>query len=236
MATGESYLVISDLQIPFEHSDALNFCRYLKKHYKVKAENVLCVGDELDEFWGGLWDKDANFEHTPRSEIYEAIKSLRPWFKEFPQMKIAISNHGQRYFRKAMKAQIPSEFMRCYTEVFGFPKTWKLKKNWHIKGTKKPFIMEHGDDYGGQRAHVVAAMHNGMSTVIGHHHSLAALEHVVTNGLDIWAMAVGSLIDFDQYAFEYARTAKKKPVVSCGLILDGGLQPIIVRYDGREIA
>jgi len=229
MAVGENYLVISDLQIPFEHVGALTFCKYLRKHYKVKPENVLCVGDELDEYYGSAWAKSPEAYHSAQTELMDARKRLKKWYAAFPKMKLAISNHGQRYYRKAMSAEIPSQFIRGYTEVFGFPVGWKLQKYWYIKGSKKHFIIEHGDDYGGQRPHVIAAMHNGVSTAIGHHHSICGVEHIVTNGFDIWGMASGSLIDFDQYAFEYARAAKRKPVVSAGVILDGGKDAITLR-------
>ena len=38
--SGENYLIISDLQIPFENKQALDFVKYLKKHYKIKDENA----------------------------------------------------------------------------------------------------------------------------------------------------------------------------------------------------
>jgi hypothetical protein len=59
-----NYLIISDLQIPFEHNDALKFCFHLKHHYKIPDENILNVGDELDQYWGGLWDKSPEAAHT----------------------------------------------------------------------------------------------------------------------------------------------------------------------------
>lgn len=45
-------MVIPDLQIPFEAKNALSFATQVKKHYGIKDENCLCVGDELDSFYG----------------------------------------------------------------------------------------------------------------------------------------------------------------------------------------
>jgi hypothetical protein len=52
------FLVIPDLQIPFENQNALAFCKYLKRHYQVPDCNVLNVGDETDSYHGGSWPKD----------------------------------------------------------------------------------------------------------------------------------------------------------------------------------
>lgn len=215
------YLFIPDLQIPFEHEHALQFCKYIKKHYGIPDENVLNPGDEVDQYHGGLWPKDPNAKHTPTSEFKDSLEKLRGWYDAFPQMKIATSNHGSRWIRKATKAEIPSIMMRDYQEVLQAPPGWQWQKHWLIN-SKHPFIVEHGDDHGGQFPHVNAALANGVSTAIGHHHSIAGVEYKKTNGMNIWGMSGGSLIDFSAYAFEYARSAKFKPQIGVGVILDEG--------------
>jgi len=233
MAVGENYLFITDLQIPFHHPGALRFCRYVKKHFKIKDENCLCAGDETDQYFGGMWKHSPDATHTPNSELEEARETLRKWYASFPLMKLAISNHGTRYWRKATEAEIPSQMIRSYREIINAPKGWIWKKHWIINGSKKKFLIEHGDDWGGQVPHKVAALHNGISTAIGHHHSIAGIEFIKTNYLDIWGMCGGALIDFEQYAFEYARKSKLKPVITLGLILDGGMTPLILPYQAE---
>ena len=59
-----------------------------------------------------------------------------------------------------------------------------------------------------------------MSTVQGHLHTQAYVEHVVGANYKVFGMQVGSGIDFDQYAFGYAKRGKK-PAVSAGIVIDG---------------
>lgn len=221
----DRYLIISDLQIPFHHKRALEFCIYLKSHFKIPDENVYNVGDELDCYWGGLWEKSVEASHTPNSELEESVDELKRWYSAFPKMKLCLSNHGSRWMRKASAAQIPQVMLRRYEDIIEAPDGWEWKKNWVVE-SKKRFMVEHGDDWGGQFPHKNAAIHNSISTVVGHHHSIASISHIKTVGIDVYGFATGSLIDFDAYAFQYARRFKFKPCIGTGVILDGGHLPI----------
>lgn len=217
------YLIIPDLQIPFQHEHSLQFCIHIAKHYGIPKENILNVGDEVDQYYGGLWPKDPNATHTHSSEIVESREILRQWYEAFPIMRLADSNHGSRWKRKATKAEIPAMMMRDYREVLQAPPGWTWEKKLKVN-CKHPFLIEHGDRYGGNTPHLLAAMHNGMSTAIGHHHTIAGVEYRETDGFGIWAMATGSLIDFEQYAFEYAKDGRFKPQIGVGVVLDEGAQ------------
>lgn len=219
------YLVISDEQIPFHHQHGLAFCKYVQKQYRIPKENILHVGDETDGYFGGMWPKDPNGKFSAITELEASIDQLKLRYEAFPEMRLAISNHGTRWLRKATAAEIPSIMLRRYEEVIQAPAGWRWAKHWKIP-CKYPFILEHGDAHGGQMPHMQAAMINGMSTVIGHHHTIAGIEFVKTHGYNVWGMCVGSLIDFEQYAFHYARDAKKKPQIGVGVILDEGRTPI----------
>lgn len=226
----ENYLIFSDWQEPFGAEKAVQFGLYLKRHFKIKDENVYNVGDETDQYFGGMWKKSPDAKHTPNSELADTLERLHAWYAAFPQMKLCISNHGTRWMRKAAEAEIPSQMLRRYEEVIQAPKGWVWKKHWRVNA-KKPFMVEHGDDWGGPMPHLNAAIHNGLSTAMGHHHSKAGIEHIKTNGMEVWGMVTGSLIDFEQYAFDYARNAKFKPKLGSGVVLDGGKMPIWVPYE-----
>lgn len=232
MAKSENYLVISDLQIPFEASFALPFCIELKKEFKIADENILCVGDEVDQYFGSLYDKDPNGTHTPDSELKESIDRLKLWYRAFPRCRVAESNHGQRWAKKACQAGIPSQMMRKYQEVLEAPPGWRWKREWYISALQKPFLLVHGLGYGGMNAHRQMALNNGMSTVHGHLHSSAGISIIKTAGLDhIWGMNVGCLIDVSAYAFHYNIDHKLKPCLGAGVILDGGRTPLWIPYD-----
>ena len=241
MIKNDRYLVISDLQVPFEHPKALEFCLRIKKEYGIPKTNILCVGDETDQYFGGQWKKDINAHHTALSEITESKEKFRPWFDAFPVMRLAISNHGTRWQRKALESDIPSILMRRYEDVIGCPKTWRWQDQWLIK-TKYPFLMEHGDRFGGRYPHIDALHVNGISTVIGHHHCIGGVSYHNSKGFDYrdsvgisgWGACAGSLIDFKEYAFQYGHKAKKKPILGCIVVIDDGLRAVYVPLDEQE--
>jgi len=216
--------------MPFENSKALSFCIDLKKHYRISDDNVYNVGDETDQYLGGMWKKDINARHTALSEIKETKEKMRPWYEAFPKMKIAISNHGTRWQRKALESDIPEILLRRYEEVLGCPVGWLWKKTWKVD-CRHPFLVEHGDRYGTQTPHIQAALNKGMSIAIGHHHTVAGIEHINTSaphfegGMKIWGMTTGCLIDPTQYAFAYGKDAKRQPMLGCGVVVNEGKIP-----------
>lgn len=226
----ENYLVISDLQIPFEAEHALKFAREVRKFFRVPPENCLCVGDETDQYFGSGYKKNPNAKHTPHSEIEDAKDRLRQWYSYFPQMKVAISNHGVRYWKKALEAELPSQLIREYREVIEAPEGWVWKQSWVFKNLKKPFRMIHGMGYSGQNGHRAAALDAGISTVIGHLHAHAGVAHIITEDNSIWGMNSGCLIDLEAYAFEYGRDHRYKPALGLSVVLDSGRTPIWIPY------
>ena len=227
MDASRPILVIPDIQEPFSHDRALDFCRYLKRHFNVPDENVLNVGDETDAYWGGSWPKSPDVDHTPRGEIRAARERIRQWADVFPKMDVAISNHGLRWMKKASGAEIPSEVIRSYQEIFAIPAGWRYKEEWRYESLKHPFRMIHGMGYSGMNGHINAAKDSGISTVIGHLHSFGGVNRIHTmGGKEIWAMNAGCLIDVDAYAFEYGKYSRAKPTLGAGVIFSQGSTPI----------
>ena len=227
----ERYLFVSDKQHPFAAKHALPFCKAVQKEFRIPPENIYCVGDEVDEYFGGMWKKDPDALHTPNSEIRETREELQKWYRAFPDMKLAISNHGMRWAKKAFEAEIPSQMLRPYQEIIGAPKGWVWKDRWLIKAKNAPILMIHGMGYSGQTGARNAAIDAGMNTVIGHLHSHAGISYIYTAGQRIWGMNTGCLIDVNAYAFNYGRDMRHKPVLGVGVVIDGGLTPIFVPYE-----
>lgn len=226
------WLVISDLQIPFEHPHALRFCKNVIKEFKIPKENTLCVGDEVDQYFGGLYKRSIDGHYTANQEIKESKDRLKEWYRAFPFMRIANSNHGQRWAKKAFESEIPSQMMRDYREVLEAPKGWHWRDKWVIQsapGRSQPkFALIHGLGYGGMYAYRHAALDLGMSVAFGHLHASAGIAHIQTTTQKIWGMNVGSMIDAEAYAFEYGKHNRNKPFIGCGVVLDDGRTPILL--------
>lgn len=220
--------------MPFEAENALKFCAYVKRHYQIPNENILCVGDEIDIWGGSMFAKDPNAQLSIKGEIAIARQKIREWRADFPHMKVAISNHGIRWVKKATAAEIPEEVIRSYHEIFEIPETWRYKNEWRFTQSDLvlPFRMIHGMGYSGKDGHRNAALDAGISTVIGHLHSHAAIDYIRTmDGFKIWAFNSGCLIDVESYAFNYERTNRFKPCLGVGVIFKKGSMPVWIPYD-----
>ncbi len=230
-APRERYLFISDLQIPFEARHALKFCKHVQKEFKIPDENVFNVGDEVDQYFGSAFLKDPDALHSPLSELRETREKVMQWGRAFPKMKLATSNHGMRWAKRAFAAQIPSQMIVPYQEIIGAPDGWKWQDAWNIASSKAPIRMIHGMGYGGMYAYRTACVDTGRNIVFGHLHASAGIAHIQTAGHRSWGFCVGSLIDREAYAFHYGKDSRFKPILGVGVVLDGGLTPIFVPYE-----
>jgi hypothetical protein len=231
-------LIVSDTQKPFHAPKSLEFVRYIKRHFKIPDSGMMHAGDESDQYHGSGFKKSPNALHTPSGELSALRYELNRWYSEFPLMKLCISNHGIRYFKKACEAEIPSEVLRSYREVIGAPDGWVWKHEWRVTDGRMPWRLIHGMGYSGMNGHRTAAIDAGISTAIGHLHSHAGVAHIRTGGEDddtisqiLWAMNVGSLIDLQAYAFEYGKYSRFKPCLGIGVVVNHGTTPIWLPYD-----
>lgn len=227
----DNYLIISDLQIPYEARRALEFCKYLKKHFKIADSHVYNVGDETDQLHGSVYPKDPEVDLTPRGELALAREKLKAWYSAFPKMKLATSNHMMRWIKKACKAEIPAEVLRNYNDLYNMPKEWIHRDEWIVKASKHCFKVKHGLDYSGKTPYRQAVELGSISVVHGHLHSSPGVCHIRTTDKRIWGMNVGSLIDYEAVAFKYEKNNRFRPQNGCGVILNGGTTPLFVPYD-----
>lgn len=223
---GGTYLVIPDLQIPFHNQKALDHCFYLKRHFKIDNDHILCVGDEVDQYFGSLYKKDPDARISAMGEIEASIEELNKWTIKFPEMKVAISNHGQRWAKRASEAEIPSQMLRSYQDILKIPKTWEYKREWHFERDKHHFRMIHGMGYSGMNGHRTAALDKGVSTIIGHLHSHAGIAYMEHGDKTVWGFNVGCLIDPEALAFQYGKDSRFQPCLGAGVIFGHGKSPV----------
>ena len=224
------FLVISDLQIPYEAKRALEFCVHIKKHYGIPDENVINIGDEFDCLHGGNWPKDPDTALSATGELGQAREKIKRWISYFPKAMVCMSNHGMRWVKKATMAEIPSQLMRSYKDVYGMPDSWVYQMTWTIK-TKHPFLAKHGMDCSGKTPYRGSAESSTISTVFGHLHSSPGVCYVKTPEKYVWSMNSGCLIDVEADAFRYERVNRFKPVLGCSVICNQGSLPIFLPYE-----
>jgi hypothetical protein len=224
----ETVVVIPDLQVPFEHLDALKFVKEV--HEVVCATKVVCIGDEVDQMALSRFDPDPEADGAG-PELRKAIKRMRKWYEAFPEVKVATSNHTGRIQRSAFHAGIPEAYLKPVAEWMEAPEGWEWHDAIEIDGVR----YEHGDAQGGMYAARNLAIRNRQSTVIGHHHSHGAVFYVANNHECIFGMNVGCLVDNDSIAFKYGRMSAFKPTLGCGVVIQGVpyFVPMLTKKNGR---
>jgi len=204
-------LVIGDTHEPFCHRDYLGFCVRIRDHFK--CSTVIHIGDLVDNHASSYHEHDPD-GRSPLDEMALADKKLKEWFKAFPKVKMCLGNHDRMVDRKSKTVGLPSRCFKPFREIWNLPKGWETEFEYEIEGVR--YI--HGTGYSGENAHVKAALRNRISTVIGHIHTVGAVQYMASSRDVIFGMAVGCGIDRKSYAFSYGRDFMNKPILGCGVV------------------
>lgn len=224
-------LVISDMHIPYNHPDVLDFLQYLKDKYR--PTRVICLGDELDKHALSYHDSDPDLP-SAGDELRKSLPTIQRLFKMFPVMDIIESNHGSLVWRKAKTHGIPKHYIKSYNDVLGVDGGWKWSFDLTITlpNGQKCYI------HHGKTSDVIKlSQQMGMNAIQGHYHEAFRIDYWGNpNGL-FWGMQCGCLIDDDALAFSYNNVNIKRPVIGTGLIIDSQpiLEPMLLDTNGRWI-
>lgn len=229
MTGEETVLIIPDLQAPFQHPDTIDFLAAVEEVWE--PTEYVCIGDEVD------FHALSDYEHDPDGysaghELEAAKEFLFELYEYFPDMKVCVSNHTSRPFRRAKKYGIPRAFLKDYHEFLEAPEGWEWKDHFYIDGVR----YEHGDALGGvgHTAPKRMVLQNMESTVFGHFHAGASIQWVRTHKKIMFGMNVGCMIDHDAYAFRYWKGPKSE--IICCAIVDRGIPtivPMVLEKGGR---
>jgi predicted phosphodiesterase len=224
-------LLISDMHIPYNHPDLLDFLQHLKDKYQ--PTRVICLGDELDKHALSYHDSDPDLP-SAGDELRKSLPVIAKLFEMFPVMDVIESNHGSLVWRKAKTFGIPKHYIRSYNDVLGVDEGWKWSFDLTITlpNGQKCYI------HHGKTSNVIQlSQQMGMCAVQGHYHEAFRIDYWGNpNGL-FWGMQCGCLINDDALAFSYNNVNIKRPVIGTGLIIDSQpvLEPMLLDEDGRWI-
>ena len=209
-------MVISDLQIPFENENALEYCKALKEKYE--PDYVVQIGDLLDNHFASSFTKETEAPGA-MDEISRARETIKAWGEVFPKMTILMGNHEDRLMRALHKVGLPSSLLKTIPEIFQFPKQWELVDQIEIDNV----LYVHNSGVAGVHAVKNIAKTFSKSVVQGHLHTVCGIEYAKTlDGLR-FAMVVGCLIDNDASAFNYSKgyALRSMPISAVGFVDDG---------------
>lgn len=224
-------LVISDMHIPYHHPDTFKFLYEIKKAFK--PDRIINIGDEID---GHAWSFHTSDQDlfSAGDELEKAIDELSYLYKLFPEMDVLESNHGSLFTRKIKAHGLPLRILKSQNEILSAPKEWR----WHNELTIR---LSDGRDctfHHGLGSNVSTVSKNySCNFVQGHYHSKFTIDYWANHKDIYWAMNVGCLVDDKSLAMAYNKNTFKRPIIGCGIILDGQpkLLPMILNKKGRWI-
>lgn len=209
-------LIIGDLHEPFTHSEYLIFCKNVQEQFQ--CGKVIFIGDIIDNHFSSYHETDAD-GLSASMELNTAVDHLKKWHHTFPNAIVTIGNHDRIIARKLYTSGVSSRWMKSLEEVLEVP-TWTFVEEYIYNNV----LYIHGE-MGSAR---IKAKQEMISVVQGHNHTEAYTEFLCGHGGTRFAMQVGCGIDFNQYAFAYAKRGKK-PVISCGVVINN-TSPIVIPY------
>ena len=217
----KNVFVIGDLHFPFEHEKAFDFVMRVMELHPEITETVF-LGDIIDNHYSSFHDTDPD-GLGGNVEYKKARKTLKKWYKAFPNAKVCTGNHDAIPQRKAFNAGLSAKWIKTLPEMYNIP-GWVFK-DYHKIGD---FIFTHGL---GQQV-VSRAMNLGLSVIQGHTHSKFGVQAFYNDKLKghvQYAIDGGCLIDSEAYAFSYGKFG---PVNKKGLTLIHDIEgvPVVTQY------
>ena len=200
-------IVIGDLHCPFEKSGYFEFC--LETYDRFNCNQVVFIGDLVDSHATSRHETDPD-GMSAKTELERAIEDLQKWREAFGVATVIVGNHDRVVMRRAFSSSIPSMWIKSFNEVLGT--SWDWTERAEFDGVQ----YVHGE--GGTAR--TKAKNDMQSTVQGHIHTQAYVEHFCGNRSRIWAMQVGCGLDRDTYAAAYAKHYKKQ-AIGCGVVIGG---------------
>lgn len=209
-------LVIGDTHAPGMKTGYVRFLQRIADTYDINR--VVHIGDLVD------WASISYHEKSPAlrnatQEYARAKKQVATLTRAFPQADWMIGNHDALSERQAITAGLPPNLLKDYADM------WDVDWTVHPRFSKLQIDgvnYLHGDcGRGGQDAAFRQAKDNFRSTVIGHYHGQAGVRWWANPEFRVFGMSVGCGIDVNKLQFDYGRKFAHKPILGCGVVLNG---------------
>lgn len=209
-------LIVGDTHCPGMRAGYVDFLQRVADRYSI--DRVVHIGDLVD--WSSIsYHEKSPALHNASLEYKKAFRQVATLTKAFPKADWLIGNHCSLTERQAATVGLPSELLKSYAEL------WNV--GWTIHPRFSKLIIDgvaysHGDSgRGGQMAAMKQAKDNFRSTVIGHFHSQAGVQCWANPEYRVFGLSVGCGIDVRRMQFDYGRKFSQKPVLGCGVVING---------------
>jgi predicted phosphodiesterase len=219
--------IIGDTHIPYHLDGYMEFCKETFDAWGV--DTVVHIGDLIDHHALSFHDSEPLLKGA-HGELLDAREELKPWFDTFPELILVNGNHDLIPARQLKKIGMEAEvWMRPLGEIYGFPEGWEIVDDIEIDDV----LYHHGHTSVGVNGFRNDAKARMCNTVSGHAHGNAGVSYTACHHRLVFGMATGCGVDNKQMAFAYGKHFKWKPIVSCGVVIDGKL-PVVETMDLGE--
>ena len=219
--------IIGDTHLPYELDGYLEFCQQTFKDWKVNK--IIHIGDLVDHHALSFHDAEPTLKGIG-GEYMDARDRLKPWYDAFPKLTLINGNHDLIPARQLTKIGMDAEvWMKPLKEIYEFPKGWGIEDEIEIDGV----LYHHGYTANGVNGFRNDAKARMCNTVSGHCHGNAGVSATASHHRLVWGMAVGCGVDNKSMAMAYGKHFKNKPIISCGIVIDGRL-PVVEFMDLGE--
>lgn len=207
--------VIGDTHLPYEKEGYLEFCQETFEAWDV--DTIVHIGDMFDNHSLSFHDSEPNL-HNVYGEYESAFDRAKDWYEAFPTATLIMGNHDRIPMRQLKKLGMePTIFMKPFEELMGMPKGWACEDSIVIDDV----LYHHGETATGVNGFRKDCETRMRCTVSGHNHSNAGISATATDQELVWGMAVGCGVDHAHMAFAYGKHFAKKPIIACGVVIDG---------------
>lgn len=212
-------LVIGDTHCPAMHEAYPDF---LEEMYDVwSCDRVVHIGDLVDFHAISYHQKQFGLQDIER-EMEAASEQVAILTRMFPKVDYLIGNHSALPTRQAADAGLPPSMLKSLAEIVGLPKTWTVHARHHdllIDGV----IYRHGDKGRSNQSNAafVNAQMEFQSVVQGHYHAQAGVVYGANQQTRYFGLQVGCGTDPRSQYMDYSKIYTKRPLLGCGIVLDG---------------
>lgn len=209
-------LIIGDTHCPGMRRGYVDFLQRVAEAYDVNR--VVHIGDLVDWASISFHEKSPALSNATR-EFEQARRQVASLARAFPKADWLLGNHDALTERQALSVGLPPQVLRDYADL------WDVRWAVHPRFAKVQIdgvVYAHGDSgRGGGDAAIAQAKDHFRSTVLGHFHSQAGVKWWANQEARVFGLAVGCGIDARRLQFEYGRKIVAKPILGCGVVLDG---------------
>jgi predicted phosphodiesterase len=207
--------IIGDSHEPYSLEGYKEWCADVFDQWDV--DTIVHIGDLVDHHSLSFHDSEPML-HNVHGEYESAIEKLQGWYDLFPELTLIQGNHDLIPARQLRKLGMePQIFMKPLKEIYGMPEGWKIEDSIVIDDV----LYHHGETAGGVNGFRMDAQKRMQCTVSGHNHSNLGVSYTASDRELVWGMAVGCGVDNTSMAFAYGKHFKNKPIIGCGVVIDG---------------